>query len=87
MDLHKVNINFGRFQCRTVHKQAYLPLFPHSCSTSKLRIFKIFLRFYVEIYFSFHIIFSQALSTYNSLTNCWELSEKHLKHRWRKSLL
>lgn len=28
MNLPKVSTNFGRFQCRTVHKQAYMPLFP-----------------------------------------------------------
>lgn len=36
---------------------------------------------------SFHIIFSQALSTDNSLTNGWKLGQKHLEHWWWKSLL
>ena len=30
MDLHKVKINFGRFQCRTVHNKLICPYAPRA---------------------------------------------------------
>lgn len=80
MDLLKADIHFGRLQCRTVHDSTFA-LLPQSRAASFLTDFIVLLSG------SFHIVFSQALSTYNSLTNGWKLGQKHLEHWWWESLL
>ena len=86
MDLHKVKINFGRLHCGGQSITSLSALTPPEPIIFWVKILKICFNWdhYVDICFSFHIIFSQALSTYNSLTNCWELSQKHLEHWWWK---
>ena len=83
MDLHKVKINFGRRHCggqSITSLSALTP--PEPIIWVKVFIFIFFVFFfflvkvfkicfnldhYIDIFFSFHSIFSQALSTYSSL--------------------
>ena len=69
MDLHKVKINFGRLHCGGQSITSLSALTPPEPIIFWVKILKICFNWdhYVDICFSFHIIFSQALSTYNSL--------------------
>ena len=59
MDLYKVKINFGRLQCGGQSVLSALP------PPEPIKIFKICFNWdhYIDICFSSHIIFSEALST------------------------